>query len=275
MARHKQVTTCRKTGGPLSDRCSCEHCTLAVCSVCGGYEGSLTTDCSRETLSFDRQKEIYETNLDYVESRGWHQGEPMQRRSPLFEGGPPHCPIMTKYDVPSGQVMRIIGCGCGWKVPDREQNPDEAWSMHAAIAKIAPSHSTFAKAPVGTVSKLHVPTYSGCKCGWKVPDREQNFEEAWSAHSAITNLHHDLSQKAFAWVLAARILEDHDASLTRVEDEVDAYLKPGQEMDARGRELHEKLEYEKMGWKLADDRARTCDEEFHLAAKKLVEMIER
>lgn len=301
MARHKQVTTCRKTGGPLSDRCSCEHCALAVCSVCGGFEGGLTTDCSRETLSFDRQKEIYETNLDYVESRGWHQGEPMQRRTPLFEGRPPHRPIMSKYDVPPGHVVRIVGCECGWTVPDHEKNSDDFWDRHinAGIAEVAPSASTFVRG--APPARPHTPTFamasaagftriSGCSCGWMVPAHEQNSDTAWSEHAAIakisppdawasikhaSDLHHDLSQKAIAWVLATRILEDHDAALTRVEDEIDAYLSPGQEMDERGRALHEKLEYEKIGWKLADDRARKCDEEFRQAARKLVEMLER
>ncbi len=85
MPRHKRVTTCRLTGGPTSKHCSCEHCTLSVCGVCGAYEGSLTTDCPGAKVSFDRQQEVGETNLDYTDARGWHQGEPPKQRSPLFE----------------------------------------------------------------------------------------------------------------------------------------------------------------------------------------------
>ena len=84
MPRHKQVTTCRKYGGPTFDRCSCEHCNLAVCSVCGGAEASLTTDCPGESVNHDRQQEIYETTLDYIEARGWHLAQ-TDKRSPRFE----------------------------------------------------------------------------------------------------------------------------------------------------------------------------------------------
>jgi hypothetical protein len=94
MPRHKQVTTCLKSGGALSNRCSCHHCTLGVCSVCGAYEGSLTTDCPGTKVDFDRQKEVYETSLDYTDDRGWHLNKTMQHRSPRFEDtkitpGPP------------------------------------------------------------------------------------------------------------------------------------------------------------------------------------------
>ena len=85
MPLHKQVTTCLKSGGPVSKFCSCNHCTLSVCFVCGAYEGSLTTDCPGETINFDRQKEIYETNLDYSDTRGWHQGEDRWPKETHFE----------------------------------------------------------------------------------------------------------------------------------------------------------------------------------------------
>ena len=89
MPRHQQVTTCRKSGGPVSKHCSCEHCCLAVCSVCGAGEGSLTTDCPGTQVSADKQQEVYETNFDYTDERGWHlakneDGTPITRRSPRF-----------------------------------------------------------------------------------------------------------------------------------------------------------------------------------------------
>lgn len=84
MPRHQQITTCRKSGGPISKFCSCEHCTLSVCAICGAYEGGLTTDCPGVLVDYDRQKEVYETSLDFTEERGWHQGEPRQRRAPRF-----------------------------------------------------------------------------------------------------------------------------------------------------------------------------------------------
>lgn len=88
MPKHTQVATCLKGGGPLSTFCSCNHCTLAVCSVCGAYEGSLTTDCPGETVGADRQREVYETNLDYSDARGWHQGGGRWPREPHFETAP-------------------------------------------------------------------------------------------------------------------------------------------------------------------------------------------
>jgi hypothetical protein len=84
MPRHQQVTTCRESGGPPSKHCSCEHCTLAVCSVCGAGEGGLTTDCPGVKIDFDRQQEILETSLDFTDERGWHLGDPAKRRSPRF-----------------------------------------------------------------------------------------------------------------------------------------------------------------------------------------------
>jgi hypothetical protein len=84
MPRHQQVTTCRLSGGSVSKHCTCEHCTLSICSLCGAYEGGLTTDCPDTEISFDRQREVYETPLDYTDDRGWHQGEPMKPKSPRF-----------------------------------------------------------------------------------------------------------------------------------------------------------------------------------------------
>lgn len=73
MPAHRQVVTCLRGGGPCSDFCSCEHCTLAVCSVCGAYEGSLTIDCPGEKVTYDRQQEVYTTALEYTDALGWHQ----------------------------------------------------------------------------------------------------------------------------------------------------------------------------------------------------------
>lgn len=84
MPRHQQITTCRKTGGPLSKHCTCEHCCLAVCLTCGAYEGGLTTDCPGAKIDGDKQDEIYETCLDYTDERGWHLGDPTKPRSPRF-----------------------------------------------------------------------------------------------------------------------------------------------------------------------------------------------
>lgn len=55
--------------------CSCEHCTLAVCAVCGCYEGSLTTDCAGVKVDFDKQQEIYTEGVDYKDGLGWYTRE--------------------------------------------------------------------------------------------------------------------------------------------------------------------------------------------------------
>jgi len=85
MPRHQQVTTCRKSGGPTSKHCGCEHCALSICAVCGGGEGSLTTDCPGTKVDADRHQELCETNLDYTDARGWHLMDPGGRRSARFE----------------------------------------------------------------------------------------------------------------------------------------------------------------------------------------------
>jgi hypothetical protein len=115
MPRHKRVTTCRKSGGPLSKHCSCEHCCLDVCSVCGGAEGSLTTHCPGTKIDADRHQELCETHLDYTETRGWHLADPTRRRSPSFErkdsavGDPP----------PPTDPRALIAPSIDWSTVDR------------------------------------------------------------------------------------------------------------------------------------------------------------
>lgn len=72
MPRHKHVTTCLRGGGPVSKHCTCSHCALTVCAVCGAWEASLTTDCPGGSVDPARQDEVAETNLDYTDARGWH-----------------------------------------------------------------------------------------------------------------------------------------------------------------------------------------------------------
>jgi len=134
MPRHKQVTDCRKSGGPVSKHCSCEHCTLSVCSVCGASEGGLTTDCPGSKVDFDRQQEVYETNLDYTDERGWHlagfayavehgqpyvhlaqtnDGTPIARRSPRFE----HTKIPP--EPPRVDPRTVVAPSTDWIAVDR------------------------------------------------------------------------------------------------------------------------------------------------------------
>lgn len=211
MPRHKQVTTCRKYGGPRSDRCSCEHCCLAVCAVCGASEGSLTTDCPGEIVNHARQQEVYETNLDYVDARGWHlaqtdDGMPIASRSPRFENT---------------------------KLPPEPPRADSR-------AVVAPS------------------------IDWALVDR-------------MMTLQHVLSQKAFAWVLADRGADEHAATITRIEDEIDAQMPKGKEdkePNKQAQELLKTLEYERVDFRLASQRSEKCDDEFRQAARTLVTTLE-
>jgi len=65
------------------------ECLLNGCSVCGAGEGSLTTDCPGRKVTFDKQQEVYETNLDYTDERGWHLAAKnllgKTQRTPRFE----------------------------------------------------------------------------------------------------------------------------------------------------------------------------------------------
>lgn len=54
---------------------SCMICDggLAICKVCGGMEGSLTTDCPGEMIPMERHNEVYAGKFDYREGKGWVQ----------------------------------------------------------------------------------------------------------------------------------------------------------------------------------------------------------
>ena len=222
MPRHRQVTTCRKSGG-LSKHCSCEHCALHVCAVCGAGEGTLTTDCPGAPISGDRLEEILETNLDFTDDRGWHLiGRP---RSPRFES--PAAPSAAAHGPLAAVAQgRIVGCVCGWRTPQSAADSDDAYSTHAALAELSPTID-------------------------------------WTAIGRMD----ELTQKAFAWVLADRICEDRSAALTRVEDAKNNIRL----LKGHHRDLHTHLERD---FKIADQRAQKCDDEFRQAARRLVTALE-
>lgn len=240
--KHKQVTTCLRGGGPTSDRCSCNHCTLGVCSVCGAYEGGLTTDCPGVKVDFDRQEEVYKTNLDYTDKRGWHQGEPMEKRSPQFEKVPEHAPRLVGKD---GVYYRISGCTCGWEMPPTRD----------ALTQLVRG----ARADDDDVFALHVATANISRVA---ATQDQRF------------LENTLARKAVAWVLADRICDDRSATLARVEDEIDKQLPRDIPGDV-SRALLQQLEDAKICFQLANHRAEKCDDEFRQAARKIVESLEQ
>jgi len=96
----------------------------------------------------------------------------------------------------------------------------------------------------------------------------------WAAVDRITDLKHELSLKAIAWVLADRVADEHSARLTRLKDEIAEHLPKGQEPNERAQDLLKTLEYEKISFRLADQRAQKCDDEFRQTARWIVAALE-
>jgi hypothetical protein len=68
----------------------CYGCCLAICSVCGGGEGTLPTHCPGVKLTTEQQDAIYCQGHDYTEEKGWHTtnvgpNEIRFHRYPVFE----------------------------------------------------------------------------------------------------------------------------------------------------------------------------------------------
>lgn len=241
MPKHRQVTTCRKNGGPVSKFCSCEHCCLSVCTVCGAYEGSLTTHCPGEGVSFDRQREVYETNLDYTDDRGWHQGEPMLRRTPLFE------------DDPAQQPQSPITLAL------RNNTHTPHW------------------APVATHPSRQIIDH--CSCGWQCPSDALYPAEAFITHVAQTRQQsittiETLARKAITWAQADRRAEDNSAALTRIQDEVNATYPRDRAPNETERALLATFERARIDFQLTDQHAQKCDDEFRQLARKLLADLE-
>lgn len=55
-----------------SDCDSCPLCTLIICKVCGGSEGSLTTECSGEN-SYQKDEDVYSGKLNFRYGK-WREG---------------------------------------------------------------------------------------------------------------------------------------------------------------------------------------------------------
>ena len=56
---HTYIDNC---GNPDCD--TCPLCTLTICKVCGGCEGSLTTECSGEN-TYQKEEDVYSGKLDF------------------------------------------------------------------------------------------------------------------------------------------------------------------------------------------------------------------
>lgn len=73
---------------------ACTACVLSLCTVCGGAEASLPTDCPGRRMTTTELDEVQEQLLDYRQERGWVTPVPewsagLRRRSDPDEGNPP------------------------------------------------------------------------------------------------------------------------------------------------------------------------------------------
>ena len=61
----------------LNEDENCEGCCiceggLLLCKICGLAEGELTTDCPNEPINYEKAREIYNGQLDYVDGKWIH-----------------------------------------------------------------------------------------------------------------------------------------------------------------------------------------------------------
>lgn len=54
---------------------------LALCKVCGGLEGALTTECPGEKIPYEKDQEVYRGKIDFVNGK-WIEGT--SKHSPAY-----------------------------------------------------------------------------------------------------------------------------------------------------------------------------------------------
>lgn len=67
--------------GPSGAPDSCTACVLSLCTVCGGAESSLPTDCPGEKMYGVIEDEVTAGNIDYLHRFGWIQLRKTQYRN--------------------------------------------------------------------------------------------------------------------------------------------------------------------------------------------------
>lgn len=161
-------------------------------------------------------------------------------------------------------------CSCGWASAEHanKETAIDGWLLHAhdTGTEIRPAFKERQAALVrARLAKHH-----------EQPHAARNTID-WTAIDRRADLQRELAKRAIAWVLADRAADDCSAALSRIEDaadEIKQRVGKGQDPTAEDHALLGKLEYEKIGFQIADQRAQACDEEFRQAAKKLVEDLE-
>ena len=174
MPRHQQVVTCQLTGGPITRQCTCPHCALAVCAICGAHEAGLTTDCPGTPVDFDKQREVHETCLDYTDDRGWHQGAPMEHRSPHFTS------TRLTPMPPREDPRAIVGPNIDWNKIDRNTALQHQLTLRAIAWVLADRECDDRSAELARVKSTVPPGISAMphtQCG-KLRDAQTNFQKA-------------------------------------------------------------------------------------------------
>jgi hypothetical protein len=78
---------CPKDAHPNNEPCMFCDGGLGLCTVCGGAEGSLTTECMGGPVDYFTLQKVYQTNLDFING-GWVRSQAlthlMKGESALF-----------------------------------------------------------------------------------------------------------------------------------------------------------------------------------------------
>ena len=73
------MTVIQFPGHKIHKSCSAPACPiceggLEFCETCGGFEGSMTTDCPGSVVSTFLADEVYRGEIDYRRGHGWVRG---------------------------------------------------------------------------------------------------------------------------------------------------------------------------------------------------------
>ena len=197
---------------------------------------------------------------------------PHQRAAECCRGGPVssscscvHCTLLVCLVCESNGLALTTDCPGSAVSLDRQREVVETWL-------------DYTDARGWHQSKQRSPRFEPRACSEAPPRTSEAVDAvllAASSSSHLTGLRRLLAQRAIAWVLADRICDDHSAMLTRVEEEVTTSLQARKATSAQDLALLQKLDREKVGFHLADQRAQRCDDEFRQAARDLVAALEK
>lgn len=61
---------------------------------------------------------------------------PPRAPTPRPDSARAHEPILTRREVGGHRLFLWVGCSCGWRVGPDEPNPDDAFALHVAAARV-------------------------------------------------------------------------------------------------------------------------------------------